>query len=341
MRVVASVVCLGVAAAYKSCSKTIPTDLSPGGKTVLRHFSQTDSDSRLGTYKRQYYVNLPKGYTGKEKLPVLAYFHGWCDDTTWIGELATVGDKEKYITVRPVGMDDGQEGCASWNSLSAGRLDVCDTKKAEEWEYTSCKTTKQQGACNCYTCYDDVKFFSDLMTSLSSELCIDEELVFAAGSSNGGIFMYTLAAQLQERGLSPKLRAIAPFYGASFKNMEDVPSGLAGISVFAHHGVRDTEVPPDGSESDDYYYYEPIDKTLGDYAKINSCQASKTAIQTAWDGGKHHLNGCHEHLECASGARVVRCDFNEAHGFWESYQEEMLWSFFGPIVQASTTAVAV
>jgi poly(3-hydroxybutyrate) depolymerase len=343
MRVTALLACFGNAVGSKTCSKSVPGDLTPGGQTVLRHFSQTDSDSRLGTYKRQYYVNLPKGYSGKEQLPVLVYFHGWCDDTTWIGKLAQVGDEQNYITVRPIGMEDGQEGCASWNSLSAGRLDVCDPKRADEYEYTSCKTTQQEGACNCYTCYDDVKFFSDLMTSLLSELCIDEDLVFASGSSNGGIFLYPLAAQLHERGLKPKLRAIAPFYGAAFRNMEDVPSSLAGTSVFAHHGTRDTEVPAEGGMSGDYYYYLPIDQTLADYASVNGCDNSQTAIQTAFDKRKH-FTGCFEHLNCPGGARVVRCNFNEDHGFWEDYQEEMLWSFLGPLVAQTvnmTAAVAV
>lgn len=339
LRPTVALACAAVVAGGKTCSKPIPSDVRPGGKTVQRKFTQTDSDARLGDYKRKYYVNLPKGYTGKEQLPVLVYFHGWCDDTTWIGNLATVGDRENYITVRPTGMEENQKDCASWNVLAGGRTDVCNAKDNTEYEYTSCKTTGQTSHCNCYTCYDDVKAFSDLMTQLMEELCIDEDLVFASGTSNGAMFLYPLAAQLVERNLRPRLKAIAPIYGAFFEHMEDVPSGLAGTSVFAHHGTKDTTIPPAGGESDDGWYYTAIDDTLADYASVNGCKAAKTKIQTAYDK-KSKMTGCFEHLDCTSGARVVRCNFKEDHGFWENYQEDMLWSFLGPLVSAASNSTA-
>ena len=40
-------------------------------------WSQTDSNSKLGTYVRQYRIRLPQGYTGKEKTNLLIFFHGW------------------------------------------------------------------------------------------------------------------------------------------------------------------------------------------------------------------------------------------------------------------------
>jgi len=268
-------------------------------------------------------------------LPVLVYFHGWYDDYESDWNFASVGDKQNYILVRPKGMADYSDADGvSWNVLHGGRTDVCDGKRADEYEYTSCKTAGQTGPCNCYTCYDDVKMFSDLMTGLMGELCIDENLVFATGGSNGAMFLYPLASQLQHRGLQPKLRAIAPFYGAFLKNMQDVPGSLAGTSVFHSHGTRDTNIPVQGGESDDYYYYVPVDETLGEYASVNGCASKQTAIQTAYDKSPR-FTGCHEYLGCSSGARVVRCNFNEAHGFWEDYQEEMLWSFLGSIVTSN------
>jgi len=321
----------------KTCSKSVPFDLKVGGKATLRNFKQTDSDSRLGTYSRQYYVNVPSGYTGKEQLPVVVYFHGWCDDTTWEGKFPTVANKENFIFIRPIGMQDGQKDCPSWNVGGAGNTDVCVAKDTTDYEYTSCKTTGQTGDCNCYTCYDDVKMFSDLMTSLSDELCIDEDLIFASGSSNGGMFLYPLAAGLADRNLSPQLRAIAPYYGAFFAGLENVPSTLKGTSVFAHHGLKDTEVPAGGGEADDGWLYTNIDTTLGDYASINGCSSSQSKITTAYDG-RQKFKGCYEHLGCSGDARVLRCNFNEDHGFWENYQEEMLWSFLSPIVSKSAEA---
>jgi poly(3-hydroxybutyrate) depolymerase len=175
-----------------------------------------------------------------------------------------------------------------------------------------------------------VQFVSDLTAGLAKDFCIDEDNMFATGASNGAMLLYPLVAELHERSLKAKFRAILPNYGAFFQNMQDVPASLKGTSVFAFHGREDTEVPFQGGESADGWLYTPIHKTLAAYASLNGCEAAAEVITTTFDGRKH-LNGCREFKGCNEG-RVVRCDFQEAHGFWEPYQEKMIWSFFKSVM---------
>lgn len=332
------IACLFVTAAEagKACSKSIPGDVTPG-QEILRSFQQTDSDTRLGSYARHYLVQLPTGYTGKETLPVMFYFHGWCE--SWKSDsdnkFIQVANEKGYIMVRPKGMADGDKGCPSWNVNHGGRTDVCVPKDAKSSvvQYTSCQTIGKTGSCNCYTCYDDVKFVSDLTAQLADDFCIDEDNVFGTGGSNGAMFLYPLVAGLAERGLKPTFRAILPNYGAFLKNLEDVPASLKGTSVFAFHGSEDTEVPFAGGEASDGWLYTPVHQTLASYASMNGCASTATSITTAFDGRKN-LNGCSEFKGC-NGGRVVHCNFKEAHGFWEPYQEEMMWSFFSSVMTLS------
>jgi|ERR1712137_1027272 len=314
----------------------------PGDKSVLRSFNQTDSSPLLGTYERRYNINLPAGYTGKKILPVLFYFHGWGDDINDAGELPALANEHNFILVRPVGMDDGQKGLVSWNVGSAGRSDVCNPRHSApyEYEYTSCKTLGEQSPCNTYTCYDDVKYVSDLFASLMGELCIDEDLVFGVGASNGAMFLYYLIAELDNRNWQPRFDSFFPFYGAFFKNMEQYPGSLRGTSVFAHHGIHDVEIPPAGGESWNGWYYVPIDTTLGHYAALNGCALQQSEITTAYDN-KTEMLGCYEFIGCNVSARVVRCNFNASHGFWEPYQEQMLWSFLSSILPSASDEALV
>jgi len=320
-----------VTTAAASCDGTVPKDLSVGGG-VRRSWQQVDSDARLGTYAREYDIQLPTGYTGKERLPVLLYFHGWGDDMTCSGcRFKEVANKHNFIVVKFQGMADGQKGMRSWNVGQAGRTEICNPKDTYEYEYTSCRTTQNTSLCNCGTCYDDVQFASDVSASLKQEICIDESQIFATGASFGAMMDLFLAPELAKRGSALRLRGVLPWYGAFYENMLEVPDSLVGTSLFHFHGVHDTEIPMDGSEGDDGYYYVPTDTVMQRFVEINGC-GSEAGIETQWDGkGDTPLLGCTEWPDCNTGARVVLCKFNGGHGIWPTYAEEMMWSFFGSL----------
>lgn len=317
-------------AAASGCKGGVPKDLH-AGHVVRRSWRQTDSDARLGDYDREYMIQLPEGYTGEVAVPVLVYMHGWGDDFKCNGcHFKEVANKNNFIVVKPNGMSDGQQNLRSWNVGQAGRTDICVHKDVAETEYSSCLTTKNTSVCNCGTCYDDVRFLSDLGVSLMEELCIDEDRIFATGGSFGAMMAYFLAPELHGISSPWKLRGILPWYGAFYRNMNEVPQALAATSVFHFHGIHDTEVTMDGSESDDGYLFDPVNMTLTSYATINGCQGTSDSIKTPYDGqgtGENRLLGCFEYSKCSTGARVVRCHFDGGHGIWPEFAEEMMWWF--------------
>jgi len=322
------------------CVGDVPKDLIPGDD-VLRSFQQQDSNPLLGRYQREYMVRLPQGYTGKERLPLLFYFHGWGDDFEWDGSFQEMSNKHNLIIVKPNGMTDGQDQMRSWNVGQPGRTDICNHKDVTEYEYTSCLTTKNTSICNCGTCYDDVRFTSDLAASLHDDLCIDESRIFASGTSFGAMFSYFLPPDLQRIGSTLRIRAVLPWYGAFYRNMLEVPQSVAGTSLLHFHGIGDTEVTMDGSESDDGYYFVPNTETMRAFARVNGCDASSRKITTQWDGQGNHntgkLIGCEEWAGCTSAARVVLCSFHGGHGIWPAYSEKLMWSFLGTL--SSETSV--
>merc|ERR1712028_210553 len=89
------------------------------------------------------------------------------------------------------------------------------------------------------------------------------------------------------------------------------------------------------SESWDGYYYVPVETTLDRYAEVNGCAKRSWHFETKFDGkGKRNtglLRGCAEWNGCASGARVVLCEFDGEHGIWPAYAEELMWSFLSTL----------
>jgi len=293
-------------------------------------------------------MDLPTGYTGKKRMPVVLYFHGWCDDWTCpTCKFSEVGNEKGYITVRPKGMSDcigstTKDDSLSWNMDAGGRTDICKARDVTAWQYRSCKTIGREGPCNSYTCYDDVWFVSQLIKTLDQNMCVDTARIYATGSSNGAMFLFPLAAQLIERKLGPRLAGIAPWYGSPFRNMLDVPAGLSLTPIMLSHGIRDTEIPIDSRESDDGYYYTPMSESLDAYAKVNGCGTSTESVTTPYDR-KPKLAGCQQHTHCPRGGNVMFCQFHAAHGFWTNYAEEMTWWFFSQqqADELNTTVVEV
>lgn len=309
---------------------TIPSDLSPG-REVSRHFHQVDSDPRLGAYRRKYIVRLPADYTGFRKVPSLFYFHGW-GEVPMGNELKTKG----FVIVQPQGMADG--GPSSWNLGTANRTDTCNHKDVDKYNYTSCFKKHVHSICNCGTCYDDYKFIVDLIAQLQSELCIEPRNMYASGASFGALLNYYSAPALASRfGIS--FRAILPWYGAFYQHTQHVI--LQGSwSVFHFHGVRDTEVPPNGGESGDGYFYVPVNNTLQAYATAYSCDVRPVPLETPFDG-QGTLLGCEEWHRCTKGRRVVRCLWNEEHGFWPTYADEMMEWFMTSVLHGGESAEIV
>jgi polyhydroxybutyrate depolymerase len=141
--------------------------------------------------ERHYLLVVPEKGDPKAPLPLVFVFHGAgntganMQKDIGITELARL---KGFIAAFPDGIDK------RWNG---GRSDPESLASARS---------------------DDVAFVSAMIDQIDSEHRVDRRRVFATGSSNGGIFCYTLACRLSDR-----IAAIAPV------------SGLLGEAVAARH----------------------------------------------------------------------------------------------------------
>lgn len=153
---------------------------------------------------------------------------------------------------------------------------------------------------------------------------MDRDQYYSAGTSFGALFAYYSAAVVD------RFRAILPWYGMFYLHTEKYAKST---SIFHFQGLKDEEIPPGGGESGDGYLYPEMNHALTRYANRYGCGA-RVNISTPFDG-RGTLVGCEEWPRCHDGLRVVRCNWDEAHGFWPSYAEEMMFWFIKSIAPNS------
>ncbi len=96
---------------------------------------------------------------------------------------------------------------------------------------------------------------SALLGELEETLCVDVNMVYATGISNGGMIVQTLGCNMADR-----FAAIAPVAGTLARGFNCSPSQKTSIMDIC--GTKDTTVPPDGSKSSDGYFYVPVRDVL-------------------------------------------------------------------------------
>eukprot|EP00930_Biecheleria_cincta_P055222 TRINITY_DN41569_c0_g1_i1.p1 TRINITY_DN41569_c0_g1~~TRINITY_DN41569_c0_g1_i1.p1 ORF type:complete len:356 (-),score=16.44 TRINITY_DN41569_c0_g1_i1:176-1243(-) len=305
-------------------------DLQPG----KLHVQTLEVPDPAGTLARTYVVQLPRGYSKQSCLPLVLYFHGTCDneilDDGTSSIWSNLSNQNGFIYLKPIGLLNDAPNtskCRSWNVGSATRTDVCNLTVTQPVIYESCRRLNATGPCNCYTCYDDVAFVNLLIDKLKDVMCIDATRIHVAGASNGGIFAFYLAAQLVRRQYNWRVSAIASWYGGVFAHMEDFPPELSDLSLMFSGGLQDVTVPLAGGQAYDGYLYEPGIAISQHLAELSSPLLGNTSLRTPYDGLDNFL-GCRE-LRVAKPQNLVwYCTYNESHGFWNSWTEDIsLWFF--------------
>lgn len=80
-----------------------------------------------------------------------------------------------------------------WNvPFKPGDTFICEPD-TDSMCYDSCKSLGKCEQCSWTTCYNDLLFMRKLVEHIKENLCIDDDLIFLAGCSNGGIFTYYLS----------------------------------------------------------------------------------------------------------------------------------------------------
>lgn len=164
---------LAVVAACGSETATEPWD----GVGVLGEYIEYEG------WVRRYALNLPQDYDESRPAPLLILYHGAGDTgpgfQAWTGLDAVAGDAG-FITVWPNGTPFGE-------CIDQDPGEVCDPGPPYRWVP------------------EDTGFTGALIAHLRDGLAIDQNRIYAAGMSNGGLFTYEVACNMAD-----KFAAVAP-----------------------------------------------------------------------------------------------------------------------------------
>ncbi len=229
-----------------------------------------------GGLTRDYILHVPPSYNGSDALPLVLNFHGHgsngADQVAYTG-LNAKADAAGFITATPQGLVTQNDSLPHWNAALA---------PPETGEP------------------DDVGFVEDLINFLGLELCIDSNLVYSTGISNGAAMSVRLACSLSDR-----IAAIAPVAGVYWPPVvvdgpvvepSGCPSATRPVPVIAFHGTDDLHWPFDGGIGVSGFDIRlSIEAALAEWATHENCGSVPQESQAA------------------SGVRLVRhvgCDHN-------------------------------
>ncbi len=220
-----------------------------------------DATLESGGPQRTYILHVPPSYDGATRTPLVLNLHGFGSNARQqaiYSGLPVKGDREGFIVVTPNGSGTPQR----WNLATGGGV-------------------------------DDVAFIRDLLDHVESQLCIDEQRVFAAGISNGSAFAQRLACAMPDR-----IAAVGAVAATSFpiRCGSDRPVG-----VIAFQGTDDPCVPYGGGTSKcGLNLPVPAAETAAaDWAKHDGCNMEPARQQSS-----PHVRTI-AYSECRGGAAVL------------------------------------
>jgi poly(3-hydroxybutyrate) depolymerase len=144
----------------------------------------------------------------------------------------------------------------------------------------------------------DMKFLAAMLERLNSDLCIDQNRIFSAGFSFGGMMSYTVGYEFDV------FRAVAPCSG----DLQVIPhedTYTRPLPILAMHGDRDTFVATARGRA-------ARDK----YLARNGCGTQTQPVTPT---------PCVQYQGCS--APTIWCEFPGGHELWSS-APQAVWSFF-------------
>lgn len=145
----------------------------------------------------------------------------------------------------------------------------------------------------------DMDFLRAMLDEFRNSLCVDEERIFSAGWSYGGMMSFAVG-----REMADTFRAIAPASGALWTPYED---NGGPIAAWISHGTNDSVVGYDaGVTARDLFVSE------------NNCSNNTVPTQPS---------PCVEYQGCDAGYPVVWCSFSGGHTT-PSFYSSAVWDFF-------------
>jgi len=226
--------------------------------------SKNDSPPEVKTYRfsesitidgipRTYTINLPPNYYDATGFSLVVAMHGGggsAEQFESTSLLTTKADAAKFIVVYPEGVQsDGLLKARTWNAGSC-----CDYAVEKN--------------------INDVKFISELITTLLSKYSINPKKVYATGHSNGGMMSYRLACEL-----SGKIAAIAVSGCTLMVTQPCNPSHP--VPILHMHSLLDENVPYMGGigVGPSKAYNHPVDSGLNVWSTINACSNKAQVVE--------------------------------------------------------------
>lgn len=198
---------------------------------TLPHGSHTVEISSGGK-SRSFDVYVPAGLDASDIRPIVFFWHGYGGSPAKIVDFAQpnqMADKTKYILAYPkgTGIIAGFNGAGCCPLIGA----------------------------------DDVGFFKNIVSWLTSNMCGDSNNVFSAGFSNGGFMSNRLACEV-----SDMVKAIAVHSGSMGKDFQCSPT--KGIPALLLHGDADPTVPYFGNGQ--WKSFSELAQTWSDFNQCGS-----------------------------------------------------------------------
>jgi polyhydroxybutyrate depolymerase len=204
--------------------------------------STADATIASNGLQRTYRLHIPVGYDPYRMTPLVLDIHGH-DGTAALQEnysnYSALADQQHFLVVYPQGVvgPDGRTGWATY-----GKRDPT---------------------------VNDVLFFSDLLTALQQQLCVDPHRIYATGISNGGGMTNLLACQMAGR--------IAAFVAVSAA-IYPIPGGChpgRPAPYMEFHGTSDPIVHYNGETA---LNFSPVMQTMQDWATRDGCASGPTTF---------------------------------------------------------------
>lgn len=208
---------------------------SPGaqGCSPARAYTAGDSDQALtsGGIARTYVLHIPTGYDGATRVPVVLAFHGFGLSAKQMMEYTRLGalaDQRRFVAVAL----DGAGSPPHWN-----------------WR----KAVNEP---------NDLQFVADVFKKLDADLCIDPDMTFAAGFSDGAAMSRIAACEAPGR-----IAAVGAVASPNVPCTADVP-------MIAFHGMADPVVPFEGGAVRAEFgggTFPPVRRSVSDWARALAC----------------------------------------------------------------------
>ncbi|VUC29233.1 unnamed protein product [Clonostachys rosea] len=200
-------------------------------------------DSSGGT--RTYRIFLPKGYKVNSPQPLIIAYHGSGKTPEDMEELTKFSDESinsKMVAVFPAGV-------------------------GKHWQGPS---YAEEGV-------SDKIFTTDLVNRIKNNYCIDESRVYAAGQSNGGGFVNTLACSPDHGG---QFAAFAASSAALYTDVEGDKTchpSRSPLPFLESHGTNDQRINYQGNQTAKGGPVPAIPEWLGRWARRNKCSGPSSS----------------------------------------------------------------